>query len=68
MVRPPKDNSSLLSLSVVIECHGEHVEPDEHHDDHVELLVGHDAEHNRLGPPLKKKYSYIFQLIYIRLV
>ena len=44
-----------LRLPVVVQGHGEHVEADEHHDDHVELLVGHDTEHYGLRPPLKTK-------------
>ena len=44
-----------LGLAVVVEGHGEHIQPDEDHDDHVELLVGHDPKHNCLGSPLKQK-------------
>ena len=42
-----------LRLAIVIQGHGQHVEPDENHDYHVELLVCNDTKHNRLGPPLK---------------
>ena len=42
-----------LRLAVVVHRHGHHVEPNEHHDDHVELLVGYNPEHDSLGPPLK---------------
>ena len=30
-----------IVLAVVVEGHCDHVEPDEHHDDHVKLLVCH---------------------------
>ena len=43
-----------LVLSVVVQGHGQHVQPNEDHDDHVKLLVRHNSEHNRLRPPLKK--------------
>ena len=42
------------ALVVVIQGHGEHVEPDEDHDDHVKLLVGHYPEHDGLRLPLEK--------------
>ena len=41
------------NLSVVVEGHGHHVEGDEHHDDHVKLLVRDDAEHDGLRLPLR---------------
>ena len=44
-----------LWLAVVVQRHGEHVEPDEDHDDHVELLVGHNPEHDGLWSPLNKR-------------
>ena len=44
-----------LGLAVVVQRHGEHVQPDEHHDDHVELLVRHNPKDDVLGPPLKTK-------------
>lgn len=44
-----------LGLAVVVQRHGEHVQPDEDHDDHVELLVGHNPEHDGLWSPLNKK-------------
>ena len=40
-------------LPVVVHRHSHHVEADEHHDDHVKFLVGHDPEYDSLGPPLK---------------
>ena len=43
-----------LVLAVVVQGHGQHVQPNEDHDDHVKLLVRHNSEHNRLRPPLKK--------------
>ena len=43
-----------LGLTIVIQSHGEHVETNEDHDDHVKLLVGHDAKHNCLRSPLKQ--------------
>lgn len=42
-----------LALVVVVKHHGEHVDTDEAHDDHVKLFVGHDPEDNGLGLPLK---------------
>ncbi len=42
-----------LGLAVVVQRHREHVQPDEHHDDHVELLVRHNTEHDGLRSPLK---------------
>ena len=41
-----------IRLAVVIERHGPHVERDENHYDHVELLVRNDAEHDGLRLPL----------------
>ena len=43
-----------LGLAVVVQGHGQHVEPNEDHDDHVKLLVGHNSKHNSLRPPLKR--------------
>ena len=40
-------------LPVVVQGHGQHVEEDEDHDDHVELLVCNDPKNNRLWSPLK---------------
>ena len=40
-----------LGLAVVVQRHGEHVQPDEDHDDHVELLVGDDPEDDSLRSP-----------------
>ena len=42
-----------VGLAVVVERHGPHVERDEDHDDHVELLVRHDAKHDGLRLPLR---------------
>ena len=44
-----------VGLSVVVQRHGEHVETDEHHDDHVKLLVSNNTEYNGLRSPLDKK-------------
>lgn len=43
----------LLTHIVVIHCHGEHVQTDEQHDHHVELLVSHYLEHHGLWAELK---------------
>ena len=43
------------TLMVVIEGHGQHIQSNEDHDDHIKLLVGHDAKHYRLRFPLKIK-------------
>ena len=43
-----------VRLAVVIERHGPHVKRDEHHYDHVELLVRDDTEHDGLRLPLWK--------------
>ena len=43
-----------IRLAVVIERHGPHVKRDEHHYDHVELLVRDDTEHDGLRLPLWK--------------
>ncbi len=37
----------------MVQGHGQHVEKDEEHNGHVELLVGDDAEDDGLGFPLK---------------
>ena len=42
-----------LRLLVMIESHCEHVEPDEQHYEHIELLVRHVLEHYGLGSPLQ---------------
>ena len=41
------------TLVVVIQGHGEHVQPNEYHDDHVKLFVRHYSEHYCLRFPLK---------------
>ena len=52
----------------MVQRHGEHVQADEDHDDHVKLLVSHDPKHDGLGSPLnyKKKFymgsDLVFQL------
>ena len=50
-----------LGLTIVIQSHGEHVETNEDHDDHVKLFVCHDSKNNRLRSPLKhgKKLNII---------
>ena len=45
-----------LGLTIVVQSHGQHVEPDEHHDNHVKLLVRHNPKNNSLWSPLKKSY------------
>ena len=55
-----------LTLAVVVQGHGQHVQPDEHHDDHVKLLVRHNSKNNGLRSPLKKiriEFNYQFQSI-----
>ena len=48
-----------LRLAIVVECHGQHVEANEHHDDHVKLLVCNNPKNNGLRSPLKKtQYRY----------
>ena len=47
-------------LVIVIKCHGEHVDTNEAHDDHIELLVGHDPEHDGLRFPLKGHFYNIY--------
>ena len=42
-----------LRLAIMIQGHGQHVEADENHDYHVELLVCDDSEHDGLWSPLK---------------
>ncbi len=49
-------------LVVVVEGHGEHVESDEDHDDHVKLLVRHYPKDDGLGFPLKFK-AILFEKI-----
>lgn len=40
-------------LLVVVQGHRQHVQEDEEHDDHVELLVGDDPKDDGLGFPLE---------------
>jgi hypothetical protein len=49
---------------VVVEGHGEHVEPDEDHDDHVKLFVRHYPKNDGLGLPLKLKAILLVKIIY----
>ena len=51
-------------LAVVVERHGEHVEADEHHDDHIELLVGDDSKDDGLWSPLKQEIVVLSLLLY----
>ena len=51
-------------LAVVVERHGEHVEADEHHDDHIKLLVGDDSKDNGLWSPLKQEIVVLSLLLY----
>ena len=44
-----------LILAIMVQGHCQHVQPDEDHDDHVELLVGHNPEHDGLWSPLNKR-------------
>ena len=44
-----------VGLPVVVQGHRQHVQTDEHHDNHVELFVRHYPEYNCLRSPLKKK-------------
>ena len=48
-----------LWLAVVIKGHGEHVQPDEHHDDHVEFFVRHNPENDGLGSPLQEMWLFL---------
>ena len=48
-----EDVGQELGRFVLVQRHGEHVEADEQHNDHVEFLVGHDLENDRLRPPLE---------------
>ena len=32
-----------LSLAVVVQCHGQHVETNENHDYHIKLFIGHNS-------------------------
>jgi hypothetical protein len=42
-----------VALLIMVQCHRKHVEPDEQHDYHIELLVRHYFKHYRLRPPLR---------------
>lgn len=55
-----------LRLPVVVEGHGEHVQADEDHDDHVKLLVGHNPKHNGLWSPLKYNKVLTFNQIFFQ--
>ena len=52
-VQVVEDVAEGLALLVMVERHREHVQPDKQHDYHIELLVRHYLEHDRLRPPLK---------------
>lgn len=41
-----------LALLVMVKRHRQHVQPDEQHDEHVELFVRYDLEDDRLRLPL----------------
>lgn len=47
------------SLLVVVERHGQHVQTDEQHDNHVKLLVRYYLEYYCLWSPLKNKKKLI---------
>ncbi len=55
-----------LSLVVVVQHHSQHVEPDEKHDDHIKLLVGHNSKDDGLGLPLKQRTSVIIYACFKR--
>ena len=55
-----EDVGQELGRFVLVQRHGEHVEADEQHNDHVEFLVGHDLENDRLRPPLEKSFDNLF--------
>jgi hypothetical protein len=52
-VEDVQQHGEALCLLIVVHCHGQHVKPNEQHDDHVELLVCHDFKHYCLRSPLK---------------
>ena len=56
-----------LRLPIVVEGHGEHVQADEDHDDHVKLLVGHNPKHNGLWSPLNYNKVFTFNQIFSKL-
>lgn len=53
-----------FALLIMVQCHREHIQPDEQHDYHIELFVRHYFKHYCLWPPLqtveKKHYADLY--------
>lgn len=49
-----------FALLIMVQCHREHVQPDEQHDYHIELFVRYYFKHYPLRPPLRTVEREIF--------